>query len=262
MSKHINQKNLVAHNFNTREYGSEHHRLDDETIYGRLLQDGNAEAINKMQVALASSKEGILSSDSLTDKKYFFVSAVTITVRFCISGGMDEQEAYYTSDLFIRALDSCHSIKDVLNLTHEMTAYFVNKMASIRDFSNCSKPVHDCIGYIDEHLHEQLSASELAEHVGFHADYLCKLFKQEIGVTLSAFVKRKKLDAACQMLMHSNYSCSDISFYLGYSSQSYFIKVFRDYFGVTPLNYRKHAYQLPFSKAEPAALQSNTPQNG
>lgn len=246
----IDIKAMVLNEFITREYGNSHHVLEDETEYGRLLQAGNPKAIELMTGALTSANEGILSRDMLTNIKYFYVSAVTITTRYCIGGGMDEREAYYSSDLFIQQLDDCTKKEDVLNLQKKMVTYYVEQMANIRRTANCSKKIHDCINYIDEHLHEQLNVKILADLVHLSPDYFSKLFKKEIGINLNTYIQNKKLDAARKMLIYSTFNCSEIAFFLNYCSQSHFTKQFRTKYGITPMKYREYSYLFPYKQPD------------
>ena len=77
----IDLKAVVVHNFVTREYGTEHHRLIDEMTYGRALQNGDDSAIEAMVGAISSPDNGTLSKDPLTNIKYFYITGVTCTVR-------------------------------------------------------------------------------------------------------------------------------------------------------------------------------------
>lgn len=242
----IDLKAVVVHNFVTREYGTEHHRLIDEITYGRALQNGDDSAIEAMVGAISSPDNGMLSKDPLTNIKYFYITGVTCTVRFCITGGMDEQEAYYTSDLFIQSLDNCDTIVSVQNLCRKMVEFYLEKMRSLKRAAHCSKCVYDCINYIYEHMHEKISTKDLAEYKNVSPGHLERLFQKELGTSITELITVKKMDTAKKMLLFSDYKCSEIAYYLGYSSQSYFSKTFQRYYKTSPLEYRKRAHQLPF----------------
>jgi AraC-like DNA-binding protein len=55
---------------------------------------------------------------------------------------------------------------------------------------------------------------------------------------------QKKIEAAANMLLFSDYSSLEISNYLNFSSQSYFIKQFKKQMGVTPKEYRRRFYTV------------------
>lgn len=66
-----------------------------------------------------------------------------------------------------------------------------------------------------------------------------KLFHDELGITISHFVNRCKLEEAKSLLSHTEMTLSEISNYLCFSSQSYFQNLFKKKYGVTPNAYRK-----------------------
>ena len=74
-------------------------------------------------------------------------------------------------------------------------------------------------------------------------NYACQL-QQETGMTFSDFVNKQKIEEAAALLLYTEYSDTQISTLLAFSSQSYFIKVFRKYMGTTPKQYKKQ-YNIP-----------------
>ena len=63
-------------------------------------------------------------------------------------------------------------------------------------------------------------------------------------MAFSDYVSQQKIEAAASLLRYSDYSDSEISSLFCFSSQSYFIKVFRKYMGMTPKAYKKQ-YRMP-----------------
>ena len=172
------------------------------------------------------------------DVKYLFVANITITTRFAIEGGMDSETAYNSSDLYITGLERCHTPEEVLELHREMFSYFTRHMASIKKDRVYSRPVIQCMEYIDLHLHMPIRLAELAEHVKLNPSYLSVLFKKETGVPVSEYVLNRRIDTAKNMLLYSEYSASQISEILTFSSQSHFIRVFKKKEGMTPREYQ------------------------
>lgn len=104
--------------------------------------------------------------------------------------------------------------------------------------------VRKCIDHIYEDLNADLSAEGLADFTNLNASYLSKLFKQETGQTIKAYVTAAKMDTAQNLLKYSNLSYFEISASLGYSSQSAFTYAFRKFTGVTPGKYRERNYAV------------------
>jgi AraC-like DNA-binding protein len=80
---------------------------------------------------------------------------------------------------------------------------------------------------------------DVAEHINRSRSYLMRRFKAETGMQVNAYITDCKMSEACDLLMYSHTPLSEISVYLGFSSQSYFQNVFKKQFGMTPMQYRK-----------------------
>ena len=155
---------------------------------------------------------------------------------------MDAETAYNTSDMYIRKLDQCRDVEDVMALHREMFAYFTSRMAGVKKKKEYILPIAQCVEYIEAHLHMSLRIDELAELVHLSPGYLSVLFRRETGKSFSDYVLYRRIETAENMLLYSDYTSTEISEILAFSSQSYFIQCFRKYTGMTPKEYRqRHA---------------------
>ena len=84
---------------------------------------------------------------------------------------------------------------------------------------------------------------DVADHVGVSRTYFSTLFKKETGTGVAAYITNKRMEAARNMLQHSDFSYAEISQILAFSSQSHFSKVFKDHTGMTPREYRNRVYE-------------------
>lgn len=88
-----------------------------------------------------------------------------------------------------------------------------------------------------------LQCRELAEHVNLNETYLSKLFKKEMGRTVSEFIRDKKIEEACWLLRFTDKSSIEIATDLSFSSHSYFISVFKKVMTITPKEYRNRQFR-------------------
>ena len=65
-----------------------------------------------------------------------------------------------------------------------------------------------------------------------------KLFKKEVGISFQQYVIRIRLEYAANLLSYSNESITVISEYVHFPSQSYFGRYFKDFYHITPKEYR------------------------
>jgi len=93
--------------------------------------------------------------------------------------------------------------------------------------------------YIRENYRGQISLGDLAEKVGYTADYLSKLYKKMRNEPPSQFLLRLRMNEAKYLLANCpEYGVKDVSEIVGYGEASYFSRVFKNYTGVYPSEYR------------------------
>lgn len=98
--------------------------------------------------------------------------------------------------------------------------------------------VNELQEYIREHLLEPIRLQDLSNHVSLTPSYVCKLFKQVTGDTITYYTHKLKIDKAIEYLSESNMSLSEIAEVLGFYDQFHFSKVFKVHVGVPPSKYR------------------------
>ena len=171
-----------------------------------------------------------------------FVTTAMIT-RYCIDGGLEPEQAYRLSDFYILKMDSCSTVRQVADLHHEMAKDFTGKMVLQKKSSILSKPVTQCVDYIYSNIKERITIADLAAYTGLSESYLSRVFKQNLGVSISDYIREKKIEKATHLLKYSDKPIIDIANYLSFSSQSHFIQIFESFTGLTPKKYRDRYYK-------------------
>ncbi|MFC5530627.1 response regulator transcription factor [Cohnella yongneupensis] len=104
--------------------------------------------------------------------------------------------------------------------------------------ANLSESVRDALTYMEEHIERTVTLREVADHVHLNASYFSVLFKEQLKMTFSEFVARTKLQKAKEMLLTTKLPISEIAERVGYQTAKYFNKVFKEYEGQSPGQYR------------------------
>lgn len=94
--------------------------------------------------------------------------------------------------------------------------------------------------YIQEHFKEQLTIESIANFIGFNKNYLCKKFKNEMGVTIHQYLILIRIDNAKQLLISSNCSIDNVAFDCGFYNVIYFRTIFKKNTGLTPTTFREY----------------------
>lgn len=94
------------------------------------------------------------------------------------------------------------------------------------------------VRYINQNYGNVIRLNEIARLQRCHPDYLSRVFKQTIGIGIGEYVNRLRVDHARRLLGSEKFSLGEIGFMVGFYDQSHFGKVFREYVGMTPNEYR------------------------
>lgn len=94
--------------------------------------------------------------------------------------------------------------------------------------------------YLLGHISQNLSIDEIAAHFGMNPGTMMKTFRRETGDSVINFFLELKLDAAKRMIISSSMNFAEISAYLGFSSQNYFSKFFKQRVGITPTEFSRY----------------------
>jgi AraC family transcriptional regulator len=95
------------------------------------------------------------------------------------------------------------------------------------------------VGYIEEHLGEQIVLATLAQLTRLSQHHFCRAFKQSFGVPPHQYHVQRRIEQAKLLLADRSISITDIGFTLGYSQTSSFSVAFRKNTGWTPSEYRR-----------------------
>ncbi len=88
-------------------------------------------------------------------------------------------------------------------------------------------------------IEKQLTLDKMACQVNLTAEYLCRLFKAEIGSSPVAFLKTLRINRASELLETTCLSIKEIMPKVGVTDESHFVRDFKVRFGRTPSEYRK-----------------------
>ncbi len=95
-----------------------------------------------------------------------------------------------------------------------------------------------CIEFLQAHLHEDISISELARISCMSLSTFERKFKQHFSRTPKQYILHMKVQEACRLLP-GNHSIAHVALEAGFGGQSYFTKQFRSVVGITPKQYQR-----------------------
>lgn len=92
---------------------------------------------------------------------------------------------------------------------------------------------------VEQHYSEKISIKEMAEACGFSQSHFMKFFKSTIGMPFTAYLNDYRLTMASRLLLSSEDSILTIAGDTGFDNLSYFNRIFKQRFGMTPREFRR-----------------------
>ncbi|MGG4407814.1 AraC family transcriptional regulator [Niallia taxi] len=113
-----------------------------------------------------------------------------------------------------------------------------------------SNVIRRSIEFIEKNIHDELPLDMLARKAGFSKFHYHRIFRKEVGVSASEYVRYRRLAFAANMLLYTDEKIIDIALYLRFETQESFSRSFKKYYQLPPGQYRKIMTRLTRQREE------------
>ena len=201
-----------------------------------------------LKVMLTLGSKGCIYQDEKEQKfcPIFKVDAVDTT------GAGDTFTGYFVGGIAnenkIEKILKIASCASAISVTREGAAPSIPYMDEVMEQINCLKANEVDMKaeilrikieqYFDENLMDA-SLNGLANFLGYSPIYTSSLVKKITDETYKKFLQKKRLEVSATLLLQTELSIDEIVKKAGYENASFFRKIFKEKYGMTPLNYRK-----------------------
>lgn len=210
-----------------------------ESMILHFVESGDVDGLKNMTLQSSVIHSGTIAPNQLRQTKNIHIIMTALATRRAISSGVDADEAFQMSDLYIQTAENLNDPSAVQNLNLQMLLAFAQKVKDKLIPKTSDEALQRAIQYVLQNINCPITAAEVADHVGFSRSYFSTYFKEQLSFTLSAFILRCKLEEGKHLLQFTDKPLSVISNYLCFSSQSHFQTAFKKQYNVTPLQFRK-----------------------
>lgn len=217
--------------------GEAHNTMDIEREILRMVQHGDTRALEDWTARAPAVRGGVLAYDQLRQLKNTFVVTCTLVSRAAIAGGMAADDALALSDSYIQKCELLHSAQRIQNLQFHMVSDYTRRVVLLRR-AGATELTLKVADYVQRHLYERISVSDMARDLYLSRPYLSARFRAESGQSLTDYILREKTAQAKRLLDYTDKSLTSIGSCLGFSSPSHFSRVFKQYAGCLPSEYR------------------------
>lgn len=130
-------------------------------------------------------------------------------------------------------------LENVDTSTKQLNAESKNAQFNQSRTRTFNKILEPALTYIEKNYQENITLQKVAEISNVSSYYFSRLFKKELGVNFSIYLKQRKIEKGKELLIQTSLPIENIATKLGYYEAGYFTKVFKQAEGITPSEYRK-----------------------
>jgi len=226
---------LIRENFLS---GYRHHPYALEQEISRLLEQGQWDLIDTGTLTLETYAD-VLAPDRLRAMKNALICFTALISRGAISRGVAAEKSFSVSDHYIYEIEKQHS---PLQLKQVLRQILMEYSQLEEDARACltSLPVGRALAYIKEHIYGRCRVADAAKAAGYDPQYFAVVFRQEMGIAPSEYIRQQKLQEAAALLRSGSCTATEVAQSLGYCSASHFGREFTRYFGIGPRAFVKN----------------------
>lgn len=131
------------------------------------------------------------------------------------------------------------SLNALISKLKHLDASYQRKLHTPREKVNFDNAAIDTIvSYIYEHYRDNISLNMAANIVYMNPNYFSTLFKKVTGMNFIKYIQKVRTEKAKELLVQLDLKVYDVSKFVGFSNEKYFFKVFKEFEGITPSDYR------------------------
>ena len=154
---------------------------------------------------------------------------------------IDEKEQAIVDEIFheIKSAENDEIYSDLILISNVMKLLVFLDKYSLESTASASGLMSKAVEYINNNIFRNINIDEICSAIHISKHHFCRQFKKNMGMTVMEYILKTRIVMAKNMLLKEKLSVTEISNRCGFSSISYFSRVFKEQTGVTPLAYRK-----------------------
>jgi YesN/AraC family two-component response regulator len=201
------------------------------------IKTGNLKDSLMLLKEINSLKRSKLSQDTLRSIKNSLICSITIFTRASIEGGVQPETAFTLSDSLILEIEEMNNPSKLIECEAKAVEQYV-KLVHETSINNYSNNIKQALSYIHKNLSAKLVLKDIASTIYVHPNYLSTLFKKEVGLNLSDYITKARIEESKYYIKYTNTKITEIALFYQFCNQSYYTLAFKKFIGFTPKEYR------------------------
>lgn len=211
------------------------HRLQEAIIAG----DGRTskELLNRLLGDIF-----LRSNADFTTVKTRALELVVLLSRSAIEGGADLDRIFALNDGYISEINGLNTVDELGAWLTGIINRFIGYVFELKEVGH-SVTLRKITRFVAANYMNKITLEDIAEQVHFSKSHVSKIFNEEMGESLTAFVTRVRVEKSKRLLADSSLSIAEVAELTGFETQSYFTKQFKAATGVSPKIFRETLYK-------------------
>lgn len=211
-------------------------KIMDELL--RFVQQGNTERALKCLIRFRSINTGQRFQDGMRNARYWLTVFNTQLRTAAQAAGVHPYYLGETAENYAFRIEAMTTAKDYHRVMQEMIRTYCS-LVNEQNLSAYPEPVQKTILMIRTGLSGNLTLNRLAKELNLNASYLSALFSREVGMSLTEYIHRCRIETSIQYMSDPKLAIKDIISEVGIYDLNYYSRLFKKYIGMTPTDYRK-----------------------
>lgn len=135
--------------------------------------------------------------------------------------------------------DTSFNFEECLTIQQLISFCLLRLQNDIWKFGALDQRVFIAMQHIEKHFSDNINNDKLASNANMAVNSFARLFKNSTGISIQQYIIRTKIEAACNLMHHSNKTIDEIAFDCGFSDRHHFAKIFKKVMNMNPAYYKK-----------------------
>lgn len=211
--------------------------FEEKNALRRIVEEINPDGVRGWVDGVFGSREQLLQANPWLYLP-FCVKAMWQLMVIAEQMEIPGEHAQEKMDAFFNVVEGCSTPMAMRHALTEVIENEINQKLS-RKLNNATAYAQGAKEYIDRHYMENVTLKTLSYGLGVNPSYLSVLFKNEMGMNYSEYLLMVRMEEAKKLLRKRELNLSQIANAVGYDRVSYFSKLFKNFTGLKPGEYRR-----------------------
>ena len=225
------------------DYSSVYRRYDLENYFLHMIETGDTENVllayqNLEPVGLHKNRY----TGAIYQNPAIGLSMTRALARKAAErGGASVVEIHEITQRSVQRMMSAASVLEQNQISADMILELTEAVRRHQlNLGDYSAPIRRVLEYLHLNYSQNVDLAYLADLAGYSSSYFARQFKKELGVSVFSYLAHLRCEQAADRLRNTDSSIQEISNFVGYPDNNYFVKVFKKQFGMTPSEYRQN----------------------